>query len=177
MSGFQKRAAPKQGDPIYLVVRYGKILLNSSGFAKTFYSEEHFKKHKKTYGHSFLPTDELIKYVPEIAVEKAVPVREELKQRLIELLNETFSEQYDKRGILTAPHTAEALIANGVTIRERGEWVLEHETYGKTICSACKKECPIDRKPDPHAEFQMTDFYIESDFCPRCGADMRGDSE
>ena len=44
--------------------------------------------------------------------------QEELKQRLIELLNETFAEQYDKRGLLTAPHTAEALIANGVTIRE-----------------------------------------------------------
>lgn len=43
-----------------------------------------------------------------------------MRERLIELLNETFAEQYEKRGLLTAPHTAEALIANGVTI---WEWI------------------------------------------------------
>ena len=34
--------------------------------------------------------------------------------RLIEILNETFAEQYEKRGLLTAPHTADHLLANGV---------------------------------------------------------------
>lgn len=80
--------------------------------------------------------------------------QEELKQWLIELLNETFAEQYEKRGLLTAPHTAEALLANGVTIRERGEWIV-HEGYAE--CGRC------------HAK-----TIYAHDLCPHCGADMRG---
>lgn len=36
------------------------------------------------------------------------------RDRLIELLDKTFAEQYKKRGLLTAPHTADHLLANGV---------------------------------------------------------------
>ncbi len=39
-----------------------------------------------------------------------------MRDRLIELLNETFSEQYEKRGLLTAEHTADFLLANGVIV-------------------------------------------------------------
>ena len=39
-----------------------------------------------------------------------------MRDRLIELLNNTFDEQYGKRGLLTAPHTADALLANGVIV-------------------------------------------------------------
>lgn len=38
-----------------------------------------------------------------------------MREKLIELLNNSFDEQYSKRGLLTAPHTADHLIANGVT--------------------------------------------------------------
>lgn len=38
------------------------------------------------------------------------------RDRLIELLDKIFTEQYDKRGILTAPHTADHLLANGVIV-------------------------------------------------------------
>ena len=38
-----------------------------------------------------------------------------MKEKLIKLLDETFFQQYEKRGLLTAPHTADHLIANGVT--------------------------------------------------------------
>ena len=38
------------------------------------------------------------------------------RKKLIELLKDSFEEQYSKRGLLTAPHTADLLIANGVTI-------------------------------------------------------------
>ena len=41
-----------------------------------------------------------------------------VKEKLIELLNNSFSEQYEKRGLLTAPHTATDLIAHGVTVQE-----------------------------------------------------------
>lgn len=39
-----------------------------------------------------------------------------MKQRLIDLLNETFADQYEKRGLLTASHTADYLLANGVIV-------------------------------------------------------------
>lgn len=39
-----------------------------------------------------------------------------MRDRLIEILNETFAEQYEKRGLLTAPHTADHLLANGVIV-------------------------------------------------------------
>lgn len=91
---------------------------------------------------------------------------EELKQRLIELLNETFAEQYDKRGLLTAPHTTEALIANGVTIRERGEWKKHPYSYE---CSLCGNALSVDYAEDYDA---VEDWDLR--FCPYCGADMRG---
>ena len=39
------------------------------------------------------------------------------REKLVELLNNSFDEQYRKRGLLTAPHTADDLIANGVTVQ------------------------------------------------------------
>ena len=42
-------------------------------------------------------------------------VRDDRQKKLIELLDNSFEEQYGKRGILTAHHTADHLIANGVT--------------------------------------------------------------
>ena len=38
-----------------------------------------------------------------------------MREKLIELLNNSFDEQYSKRGLLTVPHIADHLIANGVT--------------------------------------------------------------
>lgn len=40
------------------------------------------------------------------------------KEKLIELLNNSFDEQYSKRGLLTGLHTANDLIANGVTVQQ-----------------------------------------------------------
>lgn len=41
------------------------------------------------------------------------------REKLVELLNESFATQYEKRGLLTAVHTADYLIANGVTVQWR----------------------------------------------------------
>ncbi|MEE1138238.1 MAG: hypothetical protein U0M02_07150 [Acutalibacteraceae bacterium] len=38
------------------------------------------------------------------------------REKLIELLNETFEQQYEKRGVLTADHTADFLLFNGVIV-------------------------------------------------------------
>lgn len=55
------------------------------------------------------------------------------KEKLVELLNKSFADQYEKRGLLTAPHTATDLIAHGVTVQE---WIsvkdrLPENDYGK----------------------------------------------
>ena len=39
-----------------------------------------------------------------------------MRDRLIELLNDSFAEQYEKRYLLTAQHTADHLIAAGVIV-------------------------------------------------------------
>lgn len=38
------------------------------------------------------------------------------RDRLIEILTETFDEQYDKRRLITPQHTADHLLANGVIV-------------------------------------------------------------
>ena len=42
----------------------------------------------------------------------------DVREKLIEILENSFEKQYEKRGLLTAPHTASDLIANGVTVQE-----------------------------------------------------------
>jgi hypothetical protein len=69
------------------------------------------------------------------------------------------------------------LYYDGYRKQVEGEWKFEHETYGKIRCSVCGKECPTERKPDPYEDYQMTDFYITSPFCPNCGAHMKGGEE
>ncbi len=49
-----------------------------------------------------------------------------VKEKLVELLNDSFAKQYEKRGLLTAPHTATDLIANGVTVQTEDE---QRNTY------------------------------------------------
>ena len=60
--------------------------------------------------------------------------------------------------------------------RKKGKWIKIPEFCGDDVsgfvdnhfsCSECKKE----------AEINSWGFYILSDFCPNCGADMRGDSD
>ena len=95
--------------------------------------------------------------------------QEELKQRLVELLEPFVSggacehesgscELADCRSC-NARNLAERLIANGVTIRERGEWVKYPHNSG-IYCSVC------------HGKARYKDIY--KPFCPHCGADLRG---
>lgn len=64
-----KFETPKDGEPVYLVFRYGRLLLDGQSKPRVFYSEEHFKEHKKRWNGTFLPTDKLVKYVPETVKE------------------------------------------------------------------------------------------------------------
>ena len=80
--------------------------------------------------------------------------QEELKQRLMELIYKHSPRLVEEE----ASCLAARLIANGVTIRERGEW--EEHTYGELKCSACG--------------IMQEDELRRYNFCPHCGADMRG---
>ena len=42
----------------------------------------------------------------------------DVREKVIEILENSFEKQYEKRGLLTAPHTASDLIANGVTVQD-----------------------------------------------------------
>lgn len=48
-----------------------------------------------------------------------------------------------------------------------GRWECEFETYGKLRCSVCKKEALLETANDA--------LYATSNYCPNCGAKMRGD--
>lgn len=91
--------------------------------------------------------------------------QEELKQRLIELCKKIpygasvgakFEQHFCEK-------IADHLIANGVTIRERGEWVCEWKsTFPQYEPSQyCCSNCGFIKN-------------LEYSFCPHCGADMRG---
>ena len=53
---------------------------------------------------------------------------------------------------------ADHLLANGVVVREKGEWVYDHWCEFK--CSKC-------------GALSKTEPRGEENFCPNCGADMR----
>ena len=55
---------------------------------------------------------------------------------------------------------ADRLIANGVVVREKGEWELYPSSEYRR-CRACKME------------YEKARFGVRANFCPNCGADMR----
>ena len=84
--------------------------------------------------------------------------KEELKQRLIELFGEVYFCDMET--------LADHLIANGVTIRERGEWKDNH-------CTVCGMT-PIGEENWTSHDITPPKFEWCMDFCPNCGADLRG---
>ena len=55
----------KLGDPLLVLFRHGRIALASTGAPRIFYDMEHFKYTTRRFNGSYLPTDELVKYVQE----------------------------------------------------------------------------------------------------------------
>lgn len=93
------------------------------------------------------------------------------REKLIELLmcvpsaEVIFGKREGKR-YTTAWRIADHLIANGVTVRERGRWEkISHYPY---YCSCCSEIAPLDCEGESH---------YKSNFCPNCGADMRGEED
>ena len=67
---------------------------------------------------------------------------------------------------------ADYLIAADVVERKRGEWVdtgFENSTGKIYVCSACNKTNNPNKK-----DVELGRTKEKPDFCPNCGADMRG---
>ena len=103
-----------------------------------------------------------------------------MREKLIELLNEAREicrrRNYDAcekcsgygKSLECINHlTAEHLIANGVTVREKGEWEIRIDDYDceYAMCSVC---CSV------FYDGENDTFDLRPNFCPDCGADMRG---
>ena len=67
------------------------------------------------------------------------------------------------------------LLANGVVVREKGEWEFrQNKRYTwctDLVCTACK--ATIDSHVDNSLEYRQTAIKKELLYCPNCGADMR----
>ena len=83
----------------------------------------------------------------------------DIREKLIEILENSFEKQYEKRGLLTAPHTASDLIANGVTVQECGRWKYYHK-QNKAVCTICSFERDLDAN------------FGKAIACPNCGSYM-----
>ena len=59
---------------------------------------------------------------------------------------------------------AVSLYSKGYRKQSEGEWIFEHEYYGKMLCSNCNGEALVNECSE----------YVDSDFCPNCGARMKG---
>lgn len=59
--------------------------------------------------------------------------------------------------------------AQTVEERKRGEWVEQPNDHNHFMCSECGKPCDM--------VLTVSGYIVEqlSDFCPDCGADMRGE--
>lgn len=108
------------------------------------------------------------------------------REKLIELVDDAIIAALDKchayeecgscpsdgRGAsCRSPFIADHLIANGVAVREKGEWVRTIEPLGWADvlcgeCSNCHESFIVDE------ECSFDDFSMWH-FCPNCGADMR----
>lgn len=61
-------------------------------------------------------------------------------------------------------------IVNTIEVRTQADWVENHCDYGVYyLCSNC-------HKMPPNYECDYKEGAIKTNFCPNCGADMRGDS-
>ena len=92
----------------------------------------------------------------------------DVREKLVEFLNNSFVEQYEKRCLLTAQHTATDLIANGVTVQECGYWIsLTDCANAGVYCSVCNKKV----YKEDYAWCNRKN-KLRSDYCPHCGAKM-----
>ena len=92
----------------------------------------------------------------------------DVREKLAEILGDSFAKQYETRCLLTVHHTVEDLIANGVTVQKCGYWVsLTDCANAGVYCSVCHKKVYKEDYARCNRENKL-----RSDYCPHCGAKM-----
>ena len=82
----------------------------------------------------------------------------DVREKLVEFLNNSFVEQYEKRGLLTAQHTATDLIANGVTVQE---WIPVHERGAYTDITSLVADVNVNEIAE-HIRCGNLDSWVQS---------------
>ena len=82
----------------------------------------------------------------------------DVRGKLVEFLNNSFVEQYEKRGLLTAQHTATDLIANGVTVQE---WIPVNERGAYTDITSLVADVNVNEIAD-HIRNGNLDSWVQS---------------
>lgn len=96
------------------------------------------------------------------------------REKLIELLLTepwTIQARGNSKRFAAAGRVADHLLANGVVVREKGEWDRFTDEY--EIC-ATEFTCPVCKESFGSSEMTDEEFVEMMNFCPNCGADMRG---
>ena len=85
------------------------------------------------------------------------------REKLLALLEEDVCWRcYDGTDFcLTPEQIVNHLIANGVVVREKGEWIVDDKSGGDHTCPVCGREPALEQT------------WCGVSFCPYCGSDMR----
>ena len=106
---------------------------------------------------------------------------EEMKKDLIEI----FDEEYEKRRLITPQNTAEKMTAKGYRKQSEGEWEWFEEWNPSTTehpreCDDCGwrcGECKTALADIVGGYWDDPDEKPNLNFCPNCGAKMKGGAE
>lgn len=103
--------------------------------------------------------------------------REELLDELSWLKNQKPPSQQDEINDIImrvkSQYHRQSKITATMAEPKRGKWITHKSTYGKnyTTCSNCNSEIALELKYGLLERLDMSD----TNFCPYCGADMKGD--
>lgn len=102
------------------------------------------------------------------------------REKLIELIVQGNIMAFGKSESF-AEIIADNLISHGVTVRERGRWIRAggdlHYSGVLYCCSVCSKRHFVNGR---HALVTLSyhdELFRTPNFCPNCGADMRGEED
>ena len=89
------------------------------------------------------------------------------KNEIFKIINEAPSVEPDKIQAIMSDY----LVYRCAPQRPQGEWIEKHCDYGVYYrCSNC-------HKMPPNYECDYKEGAIKTNYCPNCGADMRGEEE